>query len=93
VIASARLQGEELTLEIADEGPGIPEAELDRVFDLFYRAAHAQPGGTGLGLHIVKGFVEAQGGRVQAENRPRHGAKFSIMLPVHCSTPLFQEVA
>jgi two-component system sensor histidine kinase KdpD len=93
VTVSASLADQELTIEVADEGPGIRKEELDRVFDLFYRAAHARPGGTGLGLHIVKGFVEAQGGRVRAENRAGHGAKFTIVLPVRCATPLLQEVA
>jgi two-component system sensor histidine kinase KdpD len=93
VTLSASLADGGLAIEIADEGPGIPKDELDRVFDLFYRAAHARTGGTGLGLHIVKGFVEAQGGQVRAENRANRGAKFTISLPAQCSAPLLQEVA
>lgn len=79
---TAHTEGKELILEVADRGPGLPEAELERVFDLFHRTADAKPGGTGLGLAIVKGFVEAQAGRVQAANRPGGGAAFSIRLPV-----------
>jgi len=79
---AARIAGEELILEVADRGPGLPSDQLDRVFDLFHRAPTAKPGGTGLGLAIVKGFVEAQGGRVWAENRPGGGAIFKVKLRV-----------
>ena len=72
----------ELELTIADRGPGLPAEALPRVFDKFYRAPGASAGGTGLGLSIVKGFVEAHGGRVEAENRPGGGAAFTITLPV-----------
>jgi two-component system sensor histidine kinase KdpD len=78
----ARLAGKELILTVADRGPGLSANELERVFDLFHRGPEAKPGGTGLGLPIVKGFVEAQGGRVTAGNRPGGGAEFSIHLPV-----------
>jgi two-component system sensor histidine kinase KdpD len=93
VTLSAQVDQDQLTLDIIDDGPGIPDGELDRVFDLFYRTTHARPGGTGLGLHIVRGFIEAQGGRVRAANRSERGAKFSISLPVHCSSPVLQQVA
>ncbi len=79
---SARVEGRELLLEVADRGPGLPAKDVERIFDLFHRAADARPGGTGLGLAIVKGFVAAQGGRVQAANRAGGGACFTIGLPV-----------
>lgn len=88
---SARVEGKVLILEVTDSGPGLPEAELERVFDLFHRATDARPGGTGLGLAIVKGFVEAQGGRVQAANRAGGGAKFTIRLPVADAPSLPEE--
>ena len=69
-------------MTVADRGPGLGLDQLPRVFDLFYRGDAAKPGGTGLGLPIVKGFVEAQGGRVLAANRSGGGAEFSIRLPV-----------
>ncbi len=72
----------ELILVVADEGPGIAPESLPRVFDKFYRGAHAATGGTGLGLSLVKGFVEAQGGTVRAENRAERGAAFTIWLPL-----------
>ena len=71
-----------MVFEVADRGPGIPEAELSRVFDKFMRAPGAAPGGTGLGLSIVKGFVEAQGGRVEALPRDGGGVRFLIRLPL-----------
>jgi two-component system sensor histidine kinase KdpD len=88
---SARVEGKELILEVADRGPGLPVDELERVFDLFHRTADAKPGGTGLGLAIVKGFVEAQGGRVQAANRAGGGASFTIRLPVPDAPSLPEE--
>lgn len=77
--------GDEVTLTVADEGPGIPEAELERVFDLFHRAVQGdgQPAGTGVGLAIVKGMVEANGGRAEAVAPPDgRGAMFRLTLPV-----------
>jgi two-component system sensor histidine kinase KdpD len=71
----------EVTLSVADEGPGLPPDLVDRVFDKFTRGPNAPAGGTGLGLSIVKGFVEAQNGSVRAENRDGGGALFTISLP------------
>jgi two-component system sensor histidine kinase KdpD len=88
---SARVEGKELMLEVADRGPGLPANELERIFDLFHRTAGAKPGGTGLGLAIVKGFVEAQGGRVQAANRAGGGAIFAIRIPVPAAPSLPEE--
>jgi len=76
-----------IRLSVADEGPGIPEADLPRVFERFYRVDKARtrgakdPGGTGLGLAIVKHLVELHGGRVSAANRPSGGAIFTVDLP------------
>ena len=78
---SARMAANDLILEVAYSGPGLPPDELERIFDLFHRAPGAKAGGTGLGLAIVKGFVEAQGGRVGAANRPAGGALFTISMP------------
>ena len=78
---SARLEGKEMLVRVADRGPGLPAGELDHVFDLFHRLPNSKPGGVGLGLAIVRGFVEAQGGRVAAANGANGGAIFNIWMP------------
>jgi two-component system sensor histidine kinase KdpD len=74
-----------IELQVRDEGEGIPPAELETVFDKFYRVRkgdHIRPG-TGLGLAIARGFIEAMGGRLSAGNRSdRSGAAMTIRLPV-----------
>jgi len=82
ITVAAKTVANELWLEVADRGPGLTVQPIERVFDLFYRAEGARPGGTGVGLAIVKGFVEMQGGRVQAANQPGGGALFRICLPL-----------
>jgi two-component system, OmpR family, phosphate regulon sensor histidine kinase PhoR len=76
-----------IRLTVTDSGPGIPEADLSRIFERFYRVdkartrANRDPGGTGLGLAIVKHIIELHGGRVTAANRPEGGAVFTVDLP------------
>jgi two-component system phosphate regulon sensor histidine kinase PhoR len=73
-----------VAISVSDEGPGIPEEDLSRVFERFYRVDKSRardPGGTGLGLAIVKHLVELHGGTVRAQNGPEHGARFTIVLP------------
>ena len=74
-----------VSLQVVDEGGGIPRSELDSVFDKFYRAQkgdHVRPG-TGLGLAIARGFVEAMHGTIFADNRTdRSGAVLTIRLPI-----------
>ena len=78
--------GNRIRLIVADTGPGIPEADLPRVFERFYRVDKSRtrgardPGGTGLGLAIVKHLIELQGGKVTAANGPQGGAVFTIEL-------------
>ena len=71
-------------LTVADTGNGIPEVELSRIFERFYRVYKArtlESGGTGLGLSIVRHLVELHGGTVSASNRAEGGAVFTITLP------------
>lgn len=73
----------ELEISVADSGPGIPEADLFQVFDRFYRGGTAAgTDGSGLGLSIAKGFSEAFGGRIAAENVEAAGARIRIDLPL-----------
>jgi two-component system phosphate regulon sensor histidine kinase PhoR len=83
----AQRRGGRIVITVADEGPGIPEADLPRVFERFYRVDKSRtregrdPGGTGLGLAIVKHLVELHGGRVTAANQAPRGALLTIELP------------
>lgn len=79
---SARACKGTLLLAVADRGPGIAAESLSHIFNKFYRAPGAPTGGTGLGLSVVKGFMEAHGGEVKAENRFGGGALFTIRLPL-----------
>ena len=81
IIIEAVALENEIALRVSDNGPGLAEQELERIFDKFYRVPGSPAGGTGVGLSIVKGFVEAQGGRVHAANRNAGGAVFTVFLP------------
>ena len=70
---------------IVDEGEGIPPSNTERIFDKFYRvySGDTKQAGTGLGLPICRGFVEAMGGTITASNRvDKRGAVFTITLPL-----------
>ena len=72
-----------VSIDVLDQGPGIPDEARMRVFERFYRVDTSRardPGGTGLGLAIVKHLVELQGGRVSVTNRPEGGAQFTVEL-------------
>src|SRR5262249_31195018 len=82
IIVRTRVVHGQLILSVIDQGKGIPEADLLRIFEPFQRGVDAPGGGTGLGLAIVDGFVRAQGGSVAATNRLPRGAELTITIPV-----------
>jgi len=76
--------GEEASLVVADDGPGIPATERERIFERFYRIAEdglRRPDGSGLGLPIARAMVELHGGRLTLDSASRPGATFRIRLP------------
>jgi two-component system sensor histidine kinase KdpD len=76
--------GARILLRFVDRGPGVPEAQRERIFEPFYRSGTAATGhrGSGLGLAIVRGFVEANGGKVWVESLPSQATSFVVELPV-----------
>jgi two-component system phosphate regulon sensor histidine kinase PhoR len=85
VFLRAEIEGERVRISVADEGVGIPEADLPRIFERFYRADKARSrelGGTGLGLAIVKHIVQLHGGTLEAKSEPGKGTTISVLLPV-----------
>lgn len=85
IVVDVRADQTEVTLSVRDFGPGLPPADLERVFEKFHRSDGSDSQmvyGYGLGLYICRRLVEAQGGRIWAENHPTGGAVFSLALPV-----------
>jgi len=84
---SACVTNGQIEVSIADHGPGIPPYELNRIFDKFYRVSgtlrkNTSIMGTGLGLAVCRGLIEAHGGHIWAENRPEGGVIFRFTLPM-----------
>jgi two-component system sensor histidine kinase KdpD len=84
VVRTLAGEGDRLIVRVVDRGPGIPPAQLERVFEPFYSAGTARGGrrGSGLGLAIARGFVEANGGSLHVESLPGQGATFVFELPL-----------
>ena len=80
---SAERDGATVSIKVSDRGPGISPRELERIFDKFYRGTRGRTAaeGTGMGLAIAKGIIEAHSGKIWAENRPGGGAAFVVQLP------------
>lgn len=79
------LEGTKLRIDVADDGIGVPEEEVERLFTKFFRATNAQAHqtqGTGLGLYVVKQSVEQLGGTITVESHENQGAHFTVTLPV-----------
>jgi len=84
----SRREDGSLRVAVADQGPGIPKADRERIFDKFYRVySPHQVSGTGLGLSICKGIIEAHGGKIWVETRPGGGNVFVFNLPLKESPP------
>ena len=81
VTVGAAQRGETIVLSVADQGVGIPDVEQERIFSKFYRVGDAQTGGTGVGLFIVQGLVNALGGRITVTSAEGRGSSFVVELP------------
>jgi two-component system, OmpR family, sensor histidine kinase KdpD len=90
---AVKAEGGYLSIVVSDSSPGIPPADLERIFEKFYRVPGTLTGGTGLGLSICRGLVEAHGGTLTAENIPTGGTRFVIRLPVGEPPPPVREAA
>jgi two-component system sensor histidine kinase KdpD len=78
----ALVENNQCSITIADNGPGIPKSDINKVFEKFYRAEGTSTGGTGLGLPIAKGFIEAHRGTLSVRNRLPAGTEFKIEIPM-----------
>ena len=76
---------ENCKIEVTDNGPVLPKIEINRLFDKFYRGSDNKTGGLGIGLSIVKGFVEAHNGTVDVKNNPQGGLSFIVKFPAQQS--------
>jgi two-component system sensor histidine kinase KdpD len=91
VAVQARRLGDTVVIRVVDQGPGIARADQERIFEPFYRGRPAAGGswtGSGLGLSIAKGFVEANGGRIWVDSLPGQGTSFVVELPLPEAEPL-----
>ncbi|HEX6670428.1 MAG TPA: ATP-binding protein, partial [Gemmatimonadales bacterium] len=80
----------EVTVSVADRGPGVPAGEEERVFEKFQRVGSTPGTGVGLGLTICRGIVRAHGGRIWVERRPGGGALFRFTLPIVGTPPTLE---
>ncbi|MFY9550574.1 MAG: ATP-binding protein [Thermoanaerobaculia bacterium] len=81
IIVQATILGHELQVSVRDDGPGIPERDLDRVFEGFCQLQDSDPRGLGLGLYISRAIIRAHGGRIWATSRPGAGSTFYFTVP------------
>jgi signal transduction histidine kinase len=92
ITVEARALDGAVTFSVADTGPGIATEDVPRLFDRFWRAEHTQRTGTGLGLYIAKGVIDAHGGTIWAESKIGEGSKFCFTLPVESPDPQLPRV-
>lgn len=90
---AARVEQNQIVVEVSDRGPGILPGDEERVFEKFYRGPARVTGGrrgVGLGLAICRAIVTAHGGKINAQNRPGGGARFGFALPIHGTPPIVE---
>ncbi len=91
IIIRANSNGEQLTLDVADSGPGVSPEDRERIFEAFYSGSRPQAGhvkGTGIGLSVVSEFVQAHGGTIEIVDGEHPGAHFRVRLPLAPSVEL-----
>lgn len=92
VTLRASFTPEEVVIQVADQGPGIAEDDLPRIFEKFFRGSKgSKEPGTGLGLAVTQSIVEAHGGEIRASNRDEGGAEFTLCLPANGEVDRAQE--
>jgi signal transduction histidine kinase len=87
ISVQATTSGHDLQVAVRDDGPGIPERDLDRVFEGFCQLNDSDARGLGLGLYISRAIIQAHGGRIWATSRPGAGSTFSFTVPRSGSEP------
>ncbi len=78
----AALGGNEIVFTVKDNGEGIPAEQLPHVFERYWTMKEGNPNGTGLGLYITQGIVEAHGGRIEARSEVGKGTEFRFTMPM-----------
>ena len=86
-VEARALEGHEVAVTVRDQGPGIAAADLPHVFERWFQRKHGRPTGTGLGLWISKGLVEAHGGELSVVSEEGAGAAFTFTLPIEAPAP------
>jgi two-component system phosphate regulon sensor histidine kinase PhoR len=84
-VLSLKKEGNKVRIKVTDNGIGIPEGDIPRIFDRFYRVDRSRhrdtPGGSGLGLAICQWIVQAHRGEIKVESKPGQGSTFTVSLP------------
>ncbi len=94
VHVEAALDEGRLWIEVADTGEGIPAAEIEKIWDRFYRGSNARDArGSGIGLSVVRELTEAMGGEVSVVSTPGEGSRFRVRFPIGPDLPAAPAVA